>query len=821
MTRPSILALVVLLGLHANTGAESPTDSVIVEVSSGGVSMGSYQGGYLLGRGLRRDPSETGRARVLTGASAGAINALGGLHHAFHPLRSGSSWSPWTEWLRIDWADLAGSEFDAVEPSLLSTVAIRAALDRVVDSLLAPPDPVAAGSEVQIGFAITRFLPENVLPALDVRSAAEKIVLRVRWRDTCPDPERRTGCYQVWSTGFGTIAQGGRRAVNHLWFGPHGTDTGLIRRNLVGLALASSAYPFAFPPAHLRIYAWDGARTPGTGDSGPGSAPTPREAGDAWSRHFLEGRRTGIRMTDSDSAVVVLDDSSGTLVFRAKMDPEHGRWTRGAPVKFSDGGLFENQPLELALKIAEDPGGVGAGRSFGAIRMLSPLHYRLHPAPSTPWRDMTSEWVQVLMGRPDPTSQELLRALERVNVDPARIELNTTVLPMATDHVRHFSGFFELRFRRFDFLAGFLDAFPSASDDSSFAVARRALEGFEGFRWASRVLDLESPGPSPRPLLRSIREVADRLQIEANTNGTVDLAPLDSARRILDGSFQTLLRAALEAERPDLADLDALEILQVLSGSLEQLSSSLRRRNVRGSDTEARRYEAFRRGLHLLSPCAPPGPSRGPGRCLELRRHPVASIDDLYLQTARFLAHDALEAPSAIVYPAALHHARTLMGLEFGDRPRWTPPYLRVEGANPGFRLLQGFSVLPRQAPPLPLLQRLRWEVGLHATWKSAPSQFWMPLRLGMEFPVLPGVRWLSLFPSWTVSVPLTDSVLAGRPGVDLLLLDVAHLRLDAISRGRPEITAGIRTGFDPIAIARGLANTAGRRSRAGGRRSE
>jgi len=796
----------VLIATVATTSALAAYDSVIVEVSSGGVSMGSYQGGYLLGRSLRRGASDLGRPRILTGASAGAINTLGGLHHAFHPLHAGSVWSPWVEWLGIDWTDLATAPLDPDDLSLLSPACIRRALDRVVDSLLRPPEPSAAGSDVQVGFAITRFLPEDANPDLDVRSAAEKIVLRMRWRDTCPDPSRRGGCYQVWTTGLGDPVQTGRRPVNHLWFGPFGTDTSLIRGNLVSLALASSAYPVAFPPARLRIFTW--APDSGGAASDPASeARGQRRASDAWTGRFLDPPRWEIRMTDSDSSAILLRGAQGAFVFRAKIDSAHGRWERGAPVKFSDGGLFENQPLELAMKIAEDSGSVGFGRPFGSIRMLSPLHYRLHPTPAPLLRDMTSEWLLVLADQPDPTSQELLRALERDNVDPARIELNTTVLPMATDHVRHFSGFFELRFRRFDFLAGFLDAFPHASDDTALASARTVLDGFAGFGWAARVLDLETPGAQPRPLLRTCRQIADRLQIEANTRDSVDLSPLDSLRPALDSAFRILLREALESPVPDSTTLDALEILQVLSGSLQQLETTLRRRNDREDDTEARRHEAFRRGLRRLLPCTSPHPSRGPGRCLELGRHPVSSIDDLYLQTARFLSRDDLGTGSAFAYPAALHHARTWMGLEFGDRPRWAPPYLRVEGANPGFRLLQGFSILPRSAPPTPLLQRVRWEVGLHATWKSAPSQFWIPLRVGIETPLVPGLRWISLFPSWTVSVPLTDSAMAPRPGLDLVLFDLAHLRIDLKTRERPEITAGIRTGFDPSTILEGLAN--------------
>jgi hypothetical protein len=248
---------------------------------------------------------------------------------------------------------------------------------------------------------------------------------------------------------------------------------------------------------------------------------------------------------------------------------------------------------------------------------------------------------------------------------------------------------------------------------------------------------------------------------------------------------------------------------------LEQLESSLRARNEHALDTEARRYEAFQRGLRRLVPCRSERPSLAQGRCLDIHRHPASGIDHLYLQMVRLVDHDVLGPSSSLTYPAALHHTRTWMGLQFGDRPRWAPPYIRIEGANPGFRVLQGFSLLPRRWAPMPVLDRFRGEIGLHPTWKSAPSQLWMPLRLGLETPVLPGVRWLSLFPSWTFSVPLTDSTIPPRPGVDLVAFDVVHLRLDLVEGKRPDITAGLRTGFDPATLVEGLiTGTTGGRDR-------
>lgn len=824
---------------------------VTIEVSSGGVALGSYQGGYLLGRTLKYTKSDTSTPRILTGASAGAINTLGGLYHSFHPRWDSLGYSPYAEWLKIDWKTLSGGVPGDAPLSLLDTGAIQNAIEHVVDKLLERPDSIAKNVQAQVGFAITRFLPEEVYKDLDVRSAAEKIVVRMRWLEKCPDPARRDGgCYQVWTTGFGDKMASDRRRVNQLWFGRYGTDESLIRQNLVSLARASSSFPLAFPPARLPILTYTSKDPNGTA----------RYAGNfraslAWAKCFEDtiasranchwsgyvmsnGKREYLDTLNMpadtskqgpdvskpvDSIVLLYKGANPTdtvsFTFSSKIDSAHGRWNKdGRAVKFSDGGMFENQPLELAMSIFEHPSSVGPKPYVRAIRMLSPTHYPLEQRSPRIARSMSAEWFLMLQRNPDPTSQELLRALERRNVNPSYIELNTTSLPLASEHAIHFSGFFEERFRRFDFLVGFLDAFDSTKGSGSaiedLPSLRKAIDSIGSSRipevaWMLEVLrTIDSANPK-KSLFFEARRLSMELQRKANDSlpSEDELVRLEVLQKKI---LKEIGRLYGEGNQAALGNLDQIELLEVLYGSLERLHGTLETIRDGDTETDGDRYANFRKGLERSSPC-PRMTVKGITKvCYEQSKKPSSDINDVYLQMARFMDKDAFGLGNSFVYPAGTFLARPLVGFMVGQKPRWSPPYMRIESSNSGFLVLQGFSMVPRsarslQAPPLDLL---RWEFGLHTTWNASSSQQWLPIRAGIEIPFGSIV---SIFPSWTYSVPLSDSTRNPRLGLDIVGLDLVHLRIEprigTLFDEVPDIFAGIRFGWDPFAIAEGFMN--------------
>ncbi|MEK7393566.1 MAG: patatin-like phospholipase family protein, partial [Fibrobacterota bacterium] len=74
--------------------------TAVLQVSSGGVSLGSYQAGYLKGRLETTQEEDTGKFVILTGASAGSINSIASLYHVFHTTRD---YEPFEEWIKIGW----------------------------------------------------------------------------------------------------------------------------------------------------------------------------------------------------------------------------------------------------------------------------------------------------------------------------------------------------------------------------------------------------------------------------------------------------------------------------------------------------------------------------------------------------------------------------------------------------------------------------------------------------------------------------------------------------------------------------------------------
>ncbi len=805
--------------------------SVVIEVSSGGVSLGSYQGGYLLGRTLRVGDSSLGHPKILTGASAGAINTLGGLYYAFHPFNPNQTYSPYTEWLHIDWLGLTKDSLPKPVEGLLNTALIDSALNRVVDSILLPPDSSAEIEQVQIGFAITRLIPEQVYPELGVLSIAEKMVVRIRWlpNDSCPDSSASSanagkGCYQAWTTGYGDPEKNGSRPVNHLWFGRYGTDITLIRHNLVALTRASSAFPMAFPPAKIHIYNWD--QKCAHQDSLDNEKVSRK-----WESSFTERPGQGLTFIPDSGGIfpksISLKTNEGRLTFILKSDSVRGRWEKKQPVKFSDGGRFENQPLELAMKIRDYPNSVAWATKSGdtannkpldvkTIRMLSPMHYRLKETPPRIHRAMTAEWFLALTKTPDPTSQEVLRALERKGVEKGSIELNTTILPLASEYVFHFSGFFERRFRRFDFLAGFFDALDSGNASKStkadvFDPYLEHIRRIDSLVWMERFLkhNLNST-PSGASLFIEARIISDSLQKLANENirdkGPIDrqLDRLDSIQRQVKRAFTHWTEQAFkEMDTTQAALFEDMELLQVLYGSLKRLQKTIEIRLDSEIDDEADRYVSFEDGLQALVPCeSVPDHSRREIKCLDIHQDPTTGIDDVYLQVARFLDKDSLGLGNSVVYPFALYHSRVAMGRFIGKKPRWSAPYLRLEGSSPGFTILQGHSLLRRDLAPIPVLDLFRWEIGFHASWDSTGFESWVPLRLGAEIPFC---TWFSLVPSWTWSKRLWHSDGYSRFGVDALIADLVHVRCEFPKRYHPEITAGIRIGFDPVSFGKGV----------------
>lgn len=799
--------------LVSSATAQASPPAVQITVSSGGVSLGSYQSGYL----LARQETDTNQAdvRILTGASAGAINSVAGLYYAFH---AGKDYDPFAEWLGIGWKELVTGPDGSVlrDKSLFTTRRIEQALDNVIDHMLQPPDPgLPLPPVVYLGFAVSRFLPPEIeSPKLSVRKADLKFVVGARWEPSCSDATRKGGCYRFWSEPLTDVHWKSGQPI--LWFGEHGTDHEQIRTSLKNLALASSAFPIAFPPRKLQVFAtrncYDVAALKCLNSGTCHASKDTGQEREAIRIRGIEGGTMGevasrFRTCDTLSADSPLESSLEVSLLEMK-DSSWGRWGKDS-VKFSDGGIFDNQPLELALRIYA----TGLGRQpspyapglvphdlplgpLGSVRLTIPTHYVTDQPDAQEKRGMVDEWIRYLMDRrPDPSELELARASENSHLQHSRTEVNTTSMPLASEHFMHFSGFFEPAFRRFDFLVGYLDGMRQAHRSPlqpGDLLPKESSAHHEP--WLDRLLRTD-------PILRIYRE---HERYWARDRNAVDSANafLDSLDRSIDLTLDTLTNAS--------GNQDAIEVLRVLKGSVNRL------RGTNASLAEDSREDDGDRFANFQAP---------------LPWHYRGYADTFYFQAARMIGHDALGQGSSLLYPLAFHAGRIGLAGAFGEKPAWSAPYLKLGFSSTGFEAMQGLT-LPKDwlaqlhAPVRWLLTRERFEAGIRiskagsadvvdADWKGH-------LALRTQFEIQAGSM-LSLLPGITKTAPFfygqaADKELVARPtvGLGILIADHLHLRIDCPQLwgnfdrhvfDDPRLSGGIQAGFNLYAVSEGLRN--------------
>jgi hypothetical protein len=160
------------------------------------------------------------------------------------------------------------------------------------------------------------------------------------------------------------------------------------------------------------------------------------------------------------------------------------------------------------------------------------------------------------------------------------------------------------------------------------------------------------------------------------------------------------------------------------------------------------------------------------------------------------------------------------MALGFGGKPLWSAPYLRIESASPGFRVWQGYSVVPRRFISIGhpfwnnLLLPLRAEFGARIVTNDGRWTPYAGSRIGWEVPLswfaCKYLGWFSLVPNWTYESALVGRPDAWGPGVDLRLFDLVNISYEQEQREgatKSVFTAGIQVGFDLLSIAEGTRN--------------
>ncbi|MFL5516259.1 MAG: patatin-like phospholipase family protein [Gemmatimonadales bacterium] len=413
-------------------------------VISGGVSLGSYQAGFLhyytefllgwrdfLKQRFGIDPGRRGAFRIATGASAGSINAFLAVVAGCQAPRPDPEQSLFfNTWIPVGIAELA-QESATGERSLFTRAPIDAAVRRIEDLWSQAPRVAGWSSrECQgfLGMTVTRVKGrEMTLPArsayegrVTVNRQSEKFLLSVHgrggfappvfepvvldWREQDPDG---------WRNSLYPVLGDGKRVDQ------------IDLRYVMDLLRASSAFPVAFEPLSLPYSFWK-------------ASPTLDAAGRV----------------------------AGTLA-----EPEQA--------EFLDGGVFDNTPLLLAQRmatwIAAYPDPASGDGLPPATTFLEPdaIGWRKCSPPAPPpthqdrsifgvYAPFVAEFVRTARGA------ELLAAIENGNGDMAReTSIPPRMMPLAGAQLLNFLGFFERSFRVFDFYMGMVDAWEYLRGNST------------------------------------------------------------------------------------------------------------------------------------------------------------------------------------------------------------------------------------------------------------------------------------------------------------------------------------------------------------------
>ncbi|MCU0681627.1 MAG: patatin-like phospholipase family protein [Polyangiaceae bacterium] len=376
---------------------------------SGGVSLGSYEAGFLYYalETAKRNP-ELFDLRLATGASAGSINALLSVMSACAELETTPSESLfYSTWVGVGFRELFVPE-DAQALGVFSRRHLARRVEQIEERW---KQGLAETCDAVLGVSATRVEPKGGAQAHNPLSPArveERFALRVRGRG----PGREPGLTNY--------------VDPHYQFGqpmlPEGLDGQVAFASLRELLYASSAFPIAFPPVNLSHCVSD-PLPGGGGVSCPGG--------------------------------------------RAERD------------LFLDGGVFDNQPLRFATRLA----GAGLrdaprGRAewmdapgLGAFQLPERSLF-VHFSPDTTDYPLA---VASTRGHTFDSALDLVetffehfvvtaRSKELSTLFEERPEVRSRVLPARRHYptvsglLAAFFGFFERDFRVFDFSLGMYDA---------------------------------------------------------------------------------------------------------------------------------------------------------------------------------------------------------------------------------------------------------------------------------------------------------------------------------------------------------------------------
>lgn len=412
-TRPRRRALAGLLAALAAAlpgaarPAAAPARMDLALTISGGVSLGSYEAGFLSYalEVARRNPGRFGFP-LATGASAGSVNALlSALAACGEPAPSPRQSLFWQVWTSAGF-DRLFRPGETGRQGIFSRRWLGETADRL-ERALARGLPESC--QVVLGVAVTRLNPRLVRAgggAVEALRTEEKFVLRLSGRGPGRMPR---------FANFVDTRHAGEQLL--LAERPDGeVDFATVR----DLLLASSAFPLAFPPQPLAYCVVPG---------GAGPRACPAEA--ARTDLFLDGGffdNQPLRLATSVAAAGLRDDPAGGTRWLPEPDrsrarlPEHLAFVFLSPEAVDFPGEPRREPV---------------GADAGALELIG---------------QVAGSFVRTAR------SKELYVLLEERPEIAGRIVAPVRHLPAASEPLHAFLGFFETAFRNFDFTLGMYEA---------------------------------------------------------------------------------------------------------------------------------------------------------------------------------------------------------------------------------------------------------------------------------------------------------------------------------------------------------------------------
>jgi hypothetical protein len=403
---------------------------------SGGVSLGAYQGGFLyyLTETIKRNP-ELAQYAILTGASAGMINSLLTL------LSAGAGPEPdparslfFRFWTGIRWQDLVDVE-QAPRLAVSSRGGFAESIALIRERWEGGLDPA---TDLVLGATATRLRGARIelSEGLTVSRQEERFVFRVRGRG--PGKEPRVTNY---------VDPGGAVAQPLLPFvDPDAPRPGAGHDNfdvLLDVLFASSALPLVFEAQEIEFCLAGGLQTVQGGSGGEGG----EDPGGAAPECSAPGERAAF----ADGALV--DKWPMRLAYRtARAGLERGEDGRMAWRPLPDGPA-EGPAAEGLFFVYLDP-------EDAAYPALPPPSQERRRRGRDPGEAGLLEQLGVFFGGYLVSAQakELFTLVEEHPEIRDRMRLATRDLPSASGLLANFFGFFDRKFRAYDFYLGMRDA---------------------------------------------------------------------------------------------------------------------------------------------------------------------------------------------------------------------------------------------------------------------------------------------------------------------------------------------------------------------------